>query len=117
MKQASQMSVFDVADKIQNCMKQVVENVELLDELADKKAVASMEYDKQMAVAVLKLKENNPVTIVDKLARGECADYKYTMEYAEARYKLTMSKIESYKAILNGWQSINRYLQIIADHT
>ncbi len=116
MKQASDLSILEVANKIQICMKNVVESVELLDELADKKALSISEYDKQLAIKILELKENNPVTIVEKLAKGQCSDYRYTMDYAEARYKLTISKIESYKAILNGWQSINKYLQIVAEH-
>jgi hypothetical protein len=111
MAKASEMTILQVSNKIQACMKQIAENVELLDELADKKALSSAEYDKQMAISVLKLKEDNPVTVVEKLAKGECCEYKYTMDYAEAQYKLTMSKIESYKSILNGWQSISKHLE------
>ncbi len=116
MKQASQMSVFDVADKIQSCMKQVVTNVELLDELADKKALSIAEYDKRIAMKELLLKEKHPVTLIKDLAKGDCCNYRYEMEVATSKYKSTLTKIESYQAILNGWQSINKYLQIVAEN-
>ena len=113
MKKASELTVLEVADKMQNCMHRITECIDLLEDLADKKAVSLAEYDKQMAIKMLLLKEKHPVTLVEKLAKGDCSDYRYTMEYATARYKLTLAKIESYQAILNGWQSTNRYLDVV----
>lgn len=112
-KLASELTVLEVANKMQNCMRLITECVDMLDDLADKKALSLAEYDKQMAIKVLLLKEKHPVTLVEKLAKGDCSDYRYTMEYATARYKLTLAKIESYQAILNGWQSTNKYLDIV----
>lgn len=114
MKKASELTVLEVANKMQNCMTRITECVDLLEELADKKALSLAEYDKQLAIKILLLKEEHPVTLVEKLAKGECSDYRYTMEYATARYKLTLTKIESYQAILNGWQSTNKYLDVVS---
>ena len=113
MKKAHDMLPLEVADKMQNCMKNITELIDELNEQAERKAESLAEYDKQMAIKMLLLKEEHPVTLVEKLAKGECSNYRYVMEVATSKYKSTLTKIESYQAILNGWQSINKYLDIV----
>ena len=113
-KKASEMSVLEVADAIQWCMGKMQENMNKLPDLAEQKAKSESEYDKQIEIAVLELKENNAATLVKDLAKGKCSDYKYKMSIAESTYKLTASNVKSYDDIMNGWQSVNRYLDVVS---
>ena len=114
MRKASDMTPLEVADKIQVSMKHITELIDELNVQAENKAEALAEYDKQMAIKELLLKEKHPVTLVKDLAKGECSNYRYVMEVAVSKYKSTLTKIESYQAILNGWQSVNRYLDVVS---
>ena len=82
-KKASEMSVLEVADAIQWCMGKMQENMNKLPDLAEQKAKSESEYDKQIEIAVLELKENNAATLVKDLAKGKCSDYKYKMSIAK----------------------------------
>ncbi len=114
MKKASELTVLEVANRMQNCMKNITELIDELNVQSEEKATALAEYDKQMAIKELLLKEDHPVTLVKDLAKGECSNYRYVMEVAVSKYKSTLTKIESYQAILNGWQSVNRYLDVVS---
>lgn len=75
------------------------------------KATTSRDYDKNMALVTLKLRsEGTPASIIERLARGECADAKFDMEFAETKYKNVINIIHLTQAQLNGFQSINRHL-------
>ena len=89
---------------------------------AERKAKAISNYDKALAVTIIGLKngkkmildgeeiEKPPTTILEKIAKGICYKEKLELEEAEALYKSLISNIDSLKAELNGYQSINRHL-------
>ena len=89
---------------------------------AEEKAAALSEYDKQLAITIIRLKNNNidewegeklvniQATVLEKIARGICWEAKLKMEKADAMYKSLISNIDSVQAELNGWQSINRHI-------
>ena len=91
---------------------------------AEQKANTISEYDKQLAITIIKLKNNNikewegeeivnlPATLIEKIAKGICSQSRNNMEIADGMYKSVISNIDSVQAELNGYQSINRHLSV-----
>lgn len=79
--------------------------------LAEAKAIAIVKYEKNLAIEMEHLfSQGTPTTILEKLARGTCADEKGAMDLTDSAYKNCLKIIEITEAQLNGYQSINRYL-------
>jgi hypothetical protein len=116
------MEVMQIANEI-------LENINLLKKMqivikerAENKAIALSEYDKSMAITIMKLKNgvemqlddvtisNPPATLIEKIAKGICWEAKQKMELSEALYKSCISNIDATQAILNGYQSLNKHL-------
>lgn len=86
------------------------------------KATTESEYDKVIAVTLIKLKngyafeldgntiQNPATTIMEKLAKGICWHEKLNMEKADANYKSIISNLEAAKSQLNALQSLNKHL-------
>jgi hypothetical protein len=116
------MDVIKVASQIESKIRLLEKGRSELEPLAQKRAETLSEYDKQMAIAVLQLRNGKvveiggemikdpPVSIIERLAKGMCAEYAMEAELADAKYKLSVKKLDAVQAELNGWQSINRYL-------
>ena len=104
------MDGLSIASDIKEVIKAIkVEGTRSAD-LIEAKACANRDYDRELAVHILKLKQDHPVTVVEKLAKGECADLKYKLEVAESGYKAHFARLDYLKAQLNGLQSMNRHL-------
>lgn len=86
---------------------------ESLEALAIEKVTSAYKYEESLAKAMLRLKNDHPTTILEKIARGECAELKLAMDLAESRYKNALKIIDLTESQLNGFQSINRYLSEI----
>lgn len=96
-----------------------------LKERAHRKAKSIADYDKFLAITIIKIRNGKevtfegevikdpPVTLIEKLAKGICYSQRLEMETAEAEYKSLITAIETTKAELNGLQSINRHLDTI----
>lgn len=95
----------------------------LLKEKATEKAETISNYEKVMAVTIIKLKngvefelDGNTVksplaTIMEKIAKGICYQEKLDMELAEASYKNAIVGMAAIQAELNGYQSIFKHLE------
>ena len=80
-------------------------------ELIMAKASTMREYDKQMGVMCIKLKDNGlAVGLIKERAKAECSEFLYQRIVAEETLKAHYSRLDTLKAQLNGYQSINRYL-------
>lgn len=107
----------------------IKEKIELLEKgrgdllvAAQEKAQKIAQYDCQLAVTLIKLKNGHeltlqdvtikdpPATTAEKIAKGICWQERLAMEQAAAEYQVVASKMKSVEAELNGWQSVNRYL-------
>jgi hypothetical protein len=121
------MEIIDIANKI-------IEKIKLLElmrkeikERAVNKARLNAEYDKQMALVIIQLKNGKifkifeldgehidgvklPANLLEKIAKGLCWEARLKADEAEALYKSVISNIDSVQAELNGMQSINRHL-------
>jgi hypothetical protein len=93
----------------------------LLHEYSIKKANTISDYDKAMAITILKIRNagdtfvfegekivNLPASVMEKVAKGLCYKERLAMELADAEYGALTTKIRATEAILNGYQSINR---------
>ena len=115
-----------------NIADEILKKIELLEKMrvqikerAEKKAETLAEYDKQLALTIIRLEngielelegekiQNPSKSITDKIARGICWKAKLEMEKAEGLYKSIISNIDSVQAELNGYQSINRHLSAV----
>ena len=87
---------------------------------AEERARAISDYDKALAVTMLKMSngqvmeldgnkiENPKTTVIEKLAKGYCWKERLEMEKAESMYKSLITAINCVQAELNGLQSVNR---------
>jgi hypothetical protein len=106
------METVRIADEILKKVKLLEKGRGELEEKAIHKANTIMNYDKQLALAIIRLKEEAglAVSVCEKVAKGECSKFRYEMEVATELYKVVNTKLECIKAELNGLQSVNRHL-------
>lgn len=93
-----------------------------LKERSEKRATTEAEYEKQLSITILKLKNNNitefegqiinnpPATMLDKIAKGICWKYKLEMDKAESSYKNLLAGIDITKTEINALQSLLKYI-------
>lgn len=93
--------------------------------LGETKAKAMSAYDKALAIAIAELGHNptyeldgktykQPLATLRKsIAKGLVADFLEEMEIANSDYKACISNLEALKAQLNGYQSINKWLDSV----
>jgi len=121
---APEMDLVTIANEIKRKI-QLLEKMRIeIRDRATKKAQAGAEYDKVLAVTIIKLKNGAifdldgesidghklPANLLEKIAKGICWQAKLKADEAEAMYKSLISNIDSVQAELNGYQSINRHL-------
>ena len=117
------MEIIKVSEQIELKIKTLEKGRALLQERATNKAETDALYDKAMARTLIQLKngvkftlddqviENPPASYCEKIARGICWKEKLAANLAESEYKNAIEGLRCIEAELNGWQSINRYLQ------
>jgi hypothetical protein len=109
------LEAFQVADKIEVCIKALEERCKELDEIGKVKVQAEVEYDKEFEIALEYLEsEKVPVTIRKERAKGILAKNGVTerLKMAEIRYKAIHTKIKAADSALSGWQTYNRHLDV-----
>ena len=116
------MDVIQVKDKIEGLISQLDRAKKELKSRSEKKAETIAEYDKALAVTIIKIKngakmnledyevKDCPATIIEKTAKGICWKERLDMEKADAEYKSLITYIGVTESQLNGYQSINRHL-------
>lgn len=104
------METVHVASKINQKIVALDGLKDSLEGLAHEKAMSACIYEESLSKAILRLKEEHPTSILEKIARGECSSQKFNMDVAEGRYKNALKIIDLTEAQLNGYQSINRHL-------
>lgn len=111
-----------IARKINEKIKLLEKGRGELEAAAIEKANKMAIYDKVIAITLIELKngvakelagqtiQNPPATISEKIAKGLCWKERLEADRAEALYKVTVQKMQSIQAELNGYQSIFRHL-------
>ena len=109
---------------------QISENIALLrktrDALkvrAEEKAQANADYEKQLAITILKLRNGQPieieghkitdppVSILEKVAKGACYKESIAKDIAEANYKNAVLGLQAIQSIINALQSMLKYTE------
>ncbi len=108
------MNPVKIAEQIMACINALSKEGLLSHDLIQAKAEAMGEYDENLAIAITTLRaQDKPITIVEKLAKGNVSNLLIAKIVAEEGLKAHYSKLDRLKAQLNGLQSINRYLDSI----
>lgn len=116
------MDIIKISDEIYKKVKLLEKIRGVIKERAEGKAGAAAEYDKVLALTIMKLQagkeielegekiQNPAATITEKIAKGVCWKEKLEMDKAEALYKCAISNISSVESEMNGLQSVFRHL-------
>jgi hypothetical protein len=116
------VSPTDVAELIRDKILELDQERPRLFDTSQSKAQAISDYDRAIALVVLKLKNETirefegeligklPVTLIPIIAKGICYKECFMKEAEEGGYKAVISNIEAIKAGLNGLQSVNKHL-------
>ncbi|KKM95941.1 hypothetical protein LCGC14_1183120 [marine sediment metagenome] len=117
------MEIVNIAQEIEKKVKALELGRDILKEYAHNKANTIGEYEKKIAITLIKLRngtefeldgakiKNPPVSIMEKIAKGICFQGKIDMEVAEAEYKNGIVGMSAISSELNGYQSIFRHLE------
>ena len=97
---------------IEKLIEAIRDRYQELEDLGTNKAQTAVDYDRAVAIATIRLKQKHPVTMLDKVVKGECAEELFKKMVAESAYKACITKIEANKAQLNAYQSLFRHLDI-----
>jgi len=117
------MEIVRVAAEIEKKIATLEKGRALLQERATNKANSIAEYEKALAKTLIKLRngvafdwdgekiKDPPASYTERIAKGLCYKEKIAMDLAESEYKNAIEGLRCIESELNGWQSINRYLQ------
>jgi len=112
----------DIAKKIEAMVDLLAPAHTGLRNAASEYAIKKAEYSKELGLTTMMLKagkvmflegesiQNPPATTTDKVVKGICWESELAFLKAEASYKVAVSKIESIRAKLMGYQSIYKHL-------
>ncbi len=90
------------------------EEGKLVKELVKAKARTAADYDRDLAVAIITLRDlGTPVSIAEKLAKGKVFEALYKKMIAEESLKAHYSRMSQLKTQLEGLRSINKYLSVM----
>lgn len=105
------MEHLDIAKEMLTKIRELDQFKMSLEDLSQSKAKTASQYDVEISKETIRLmKDGFAVSVIDKLAKGTCASFKFEMEVAENRYKNQFKCIDLTQAQLNAYQSINRHL-------
>ena len=104
------MELTQVSQKIGEKIEELEGFKKTLPLLAQEKAETMAMYERAMASETVTLIPNHAISVIEKIARGRCADLRCKADLAESAYKNCLKIIDITEAQLNGYQSINRYL-------
>lgn len=117
------MDILTNKEKIEAKIQVIEEFVDRLPQAAEEKACTMADYEKAIAVTILKLKNgaiqefegnkvgNLPANLIPVVAKGICYKESFDKEMGEANYKGMIVQIDAHKAVLNGFQSLNKVIQ------
>lgn len=117
------LDIITMQGKINASISELREAWKTLKVRADDKAKTSGEYEKAIAITIIKLKNgvefdfegqkilSPPVTIIEKIARGICFREKIAMEQAEALYKNANVVCENIRTEINAYQSLLKFIE------
>ena len=104
------MELTEINKQLYDAARRLEEGAKLIFKYAKEAAETELQYDREMARAVMELKEEGtPATLIDKLARGKCAEIRYKANLAELTYKACIKSLEAQQTQISALQSITKY--------
>ena len=115
------MELTDVSKKIEIYIDLLSKGRSELQERSKRRAETIAEYEKDLAITIIKLKNGvmmtleteqillPPASTAEKIARGICWKEKLAMEQSDAEYRNAIAGMRALEAQLNGYQSIYRH--------
>jgi hypothetical protein len=122
MQSAKNAEVMVVANKIKACNQRLEGSEKALEKAVAARSVAIAHYDRDLGLCIAKFRCGETVMVEDKpikdppatttrdLAKSAVWKSRLKLEQAEGHYKVVISKIDSIRAMLVGWQSIYKRL-------
>lgn len=116
------MEILQVSTEIQGKIKDLEHARAKLKKYAQDKAITLVAYEREIAKTIVGLKAGKKYFIEDEevsceqatnikdVAKGVCWKESLEASTAEMLYKNCIVQIEAVRAELNGWQSVNRFL-------
>ncbi len=116
------MPVAQTAERIESKIRLLEQGSLKIDPAITAYVAAAAEYDKQIAITEIKLRNGKPltldgeaikdppVTIIKDIAKGYCWEYKLRSDDALEKLRAIYKKLGYVESQLNGWQSINKHL-------
>ncbi len=117
------MDIIKISDQIEKKIQELEVAKKHLQKRSEKKAVTNSDYDKALALVMLRLRNkiitefegeqigDLPATVLEKIAKGICYKERLEQEKSDAEYKSLITYISTVESQLNGWQSIYRHLE------
>lgn len=115
-----QRDILTNAMKIERTIAEIDKKADMIEEATLEKAQCLANYEREIAVTILKLKngaipefegqaiKNLPANLIPVVAKGICFRESFDKEMAEGNYKGLITRIDALKAQLNGYQSLNK---------
>ena len=119
------MDLKNITEEILKKNKEMDEIRKVIKQRTNDKAEKDAEYDRVLAVTIVRLLNNDEMEIegnkitgvkatnVEKIARGICWKEKLEMEKAEGLLKSAVSNLKSVETQISSLQSINRHLDMV----
>ena len=119
------MELIDLKNEILTSVKAMQKGRTLLSSAGETLARAISDYDKQLAVTMIQLRngvtmnlegneiENPPTTITEKIAKGICYESKFAVEMAQVSYKVVCLKLDALKVEVSSLQSLLKYFEVV----
>jgi hypothetical protein len=105
------MDLIPVTSELQSASSRLSKGSKELFTLAKEFAEAERDYRKALAIEIVKLKsEGTPVTIINDVARGNCADLKFNRDCAEAKYQSGRDSLKAIETQVSALQSVLKYV-------
>ena len=117
------MDLITIRNKIEENLKLLRATSRELKIRSQDKANAKGEYEKQLAIAMLRLRQGEPefiesisaewqsVSGLERIAKGLCYKESIALDLAESAYKNAVIGIQTVQVEINALQSILRYLE------
>jgi len=117
------MGLIKIQHRIEANRKLLADKHTQLEEFAQKRAEAEADYERQLAVTLIKLRNKKafeldgelikdpPATYAKDIAKGICWEAKLKQEATAGKYKATLERIQSLRTAINADQSILKYME------
>jgi hypothetical protein len=119
------MEAIKVAGTMEKIVAKIGEERDKLEGLGIAVAQAESDYDKQMAVILIRLHNGEelehmgkfiqkpPAATAKEIAKGICSETRLRLSSAHAKYNACKSNLTALQAQLNAFQSIFRHLEVV----